>query len=435
MVTTSLQRTVLLLAFHFPPIKGSSGLERTLGFCRHLPRFGWKPLVVSAHPRAYEAVSNERMSDIPDAVVVKRAFALDTARHLAMGGRYPGWAALPDRWVSWLFGAVPVAWLAVRRHRPTAIWSTYPIATAHIAGEWISRLTGLPWVADFRDPMVEYDDRTRTHFPTDARLRAVRLRIEARAARRAAALVFCSPGAAAIFAARYPEVGTERIHVIPNGYDEDAFRSLPAPTATATPRPLTLVHSGVLYPGPDRDPTAFLCAVRGLLDAEPRWRGRLRVVLRASGFDAIYRETIARLDLGSHVELLPPMIYREALAEMRSADGLLVFQGHTSNPAIPAKLYEYFRAGRPILAMVDDEGDTAALLRKEAAGVLAPLDDVPRIQSALSAFLVGVESGTIAVMSAARAASFERGVRSAELAALLDRLVADTAVGVQGTEG
>lgn len=429
------QRTVLLVAFHFPPLKGSSGLERTLGFCRHLPRHGWTPVVVSAHPRAYEAVSDERMGDVPAEVIVKRAFALDTARHLAIGGRHPGWAALPDRWVSWLLGALPTAWLAVRRHRPAVLWSTYPIATAHIAGQWLARLTGLPWVADFRDPMVEYDARTQTHFPTDARLRAMRLRIEARAARHAAALVFCTPGAAAIFAERHPQVGADRIHVIPNGFDEDAFRSLPASPAAARSQQLTLLHSGVLYPGPDRDPTAFLRAVRGLLDAEPRWRGRLRVVLRASGFDAVYREPIARLDLASHVELAPPRPYREALAEMQSADGLLVFQGHTSNPAIPAKLYEYFRARRPILAMVDGEGDTAALLRKEAVGTLAPIDDALRIQAALSEFLAGIEAGTVAVMSEARAATFERGVRSAELAGLLDRLAAGAAAVVPGTAG
>ncbi|WP_276678948.1 hypothetical protein [Nitrosomonas europaea] len=37
------------------------------------------------------------------------------------------------------------------------IWSTYPIATAHLIGLTLQRLTGIPWMADFRDPMVQPD--------------------------------------------------------------------------------------------------------------------------------------------------------------------------------------------------------------------------------------------------------------------------------------
>ena len=426
-----LQRTVLLLAFHFPPLKGSSGLERVLAFCSHLPRFGWRPVVLSANPRAYEAVSEERVSDIPSGVVVERAFALDAARHLSVRGRYPRWAALPDRWVSWLLGAVPAGWRLARRYRPAAVWSTYPIATAHLAGYVLARITGLPWVADFRDPMVEHDARTGATYPSDARLRRARLWVEALVAQRAAAAVFCTRAAADIFAARYPLVPAERIYVIANGYDEGAFATARSAGAR-NPDHLVLLHSGLLYPGPDRDPSAFLQALCALLDAEPHWRGRLRVVLRASGFDAEYRPIIERLGLLDSVELAPAMPYREALGEMLAADGLLVFQGYPSNPAIPAKLYEYLRARRPILALVDLRGSTAALLRNEGVGVLAPIDDAAAIQALLSRFLSDVASGRMAVLSDERARSFERGERTAELALLLDRIAGVPKAGGRG---
>ena len=413
--------TILLLAFHFPPFKGSSGLERTLGFCRDLPRFGWLPVVLTASTQAYESVSQERVGDIPAGVIVERAFAMDTARHLSIGGRYPRWAALPDRWISWLVGAVPMGWRLARRHRPAAIWSTYPIATAHVAGYMLARITGLPWVADFRDPMVEFDASTQTHYPTDARVRSARLWVEGLAARRAAMAVFCTRGAAEIFALRYPKIGPDRIHVIANGYDENAFSNASAVAANDSGR-LVLVHSGTLYPGPDRDPTAFFQALRALLDADPKWSTRVRIVLRASGFDTTYQPIIDRLRLQDCVVLSPSCPYREALGEMLSADGLLVFQGHTSNPAIPAKLYEYLRARRPILALVDAQGSTAALLREEGVGVLAPIDDVAQIQASLREFLIAVEAGQGTVLSKARVQHFERGERAAELARLLDKV-------------
>lgn len=47
-------RTALLVAYHFPPIAGSSGLQRTLRFAQYLPEFGWRPVVPSVRPSAYE---------------------------------------------------------------------------------------------------------------------------------------------------------------------------------------------------------------------------------------------------------------------------------------------------------------------------------------------------------------------------------------------
>lgn len=410
----------LLVAFHFPPLKGSSGLERTLGFARGLGPLGWEVAVLSAHPRAYAAVSDERLGDVPAAVPVLRPFALDARRHLSVGPFYPRLLARPDRWSTWIPGAVAAGYRHVRRGGVDVIWSTYPIASAHVIGYWLHRLTGRPWVADFRDPMVEYDARTGTHYPTDAAERRARLRVERLCARHAAALVFCTAGAQRIFAERYPEVPRERLHLVPNGFDEGAFSGLPPPgPATAPGGPVTLIHSGILYPGPDRDPVAFLTAVRQLLAEDPGWQARLKVILRASGYEAQYGRAITDLGLEKNVQLAPATPYRDALAEMQRADGLLVFQGHASNPAIPAKVYEYFRAGRPVFALVDAAGDTAALLRAENVGTLVPIDDPPAILAGLRGFLAGLESGAVRGMAPAVAARFERGARARELHQIL----------------
>ncbi len=123
-----------MIAYHFPPLAGSSGIQRTLRFVQHLPKFGWEPLVLSADPRAYERTSDDLMVEVPDGIVVLRAFALDTARHLSIAGHYIGAMARPDRWVSWKLSAVKEGMRMIREFKPQAIWSTYPIATAHLIG-------------------------------------------------------------------------------------------------------------------------------------------------------------------------------------------------------------------------------------------------------------------------------------------------------------
>src|SRR4051812_32426823 len=127
-------KRILLIAYHFPPLRGSSGIQRTLRFARYLPEFGWQPAVLTATPGAYPEVAPASIAEIPAGVPVHRALALDTARHLALAGRYPGFLARPDRWKSWWLSAVPAGLALVRRFAPDALWSTYPIATAHAIG-------------------------------------------------------------------------------------------------------------------------------------------------------------------------------------------------------------------------------------------------------------------------------------------------------------
>ena len=176
-----------MIAFQFPPFAMSSGVQRTLRFVQQLPANGWQPLVLSAHPRAYSAVASDLLADIPAGTVVERAFALDTARHLAIAGRYPAILARPDRWRSWVLGAIPAGLRLIQRFRPDVLWSTYPIATAHLIARRLQRLSGLPLVADFRDPMAQ------DGYPEDPRTWRAFDRIERAVAGVAARMVFVDP--------------------------------------------------------------------------------------------------------------------------------------------------------------------------------------------------------------------------------------------------
>jgi hypothetical protein len=65
---------------------------------------------------------------------------------------------------------------------------------------------------------------------------------------------------------------------------------------------------------------------------------------------------------------------------MMTASALLLLQpGH--GIAVPAKLYEYLAAGRPILAIA--EGETASIVRASGAGAVAASDDEEGIVRAL----------------------------------------------------
>lgn len=406
-------KRVLMVAYHFPPLAGSSGIQRTLRFVQHLPAFGWQPLVLSADPRAYERCSSDLDAEVPKDCVVRRAFALDTARHLSLGGRYVAAMARPDRWVSWKFGAVREGLRMIREFKPDVIWSTYPIATAHLIGAELARRSGLPWVADFRDPMAQ------DGYPADPKTWQQFSAIEQSAMQGARLNVFTTPGAARLYRERYP-FAAERIAVVENGYDEDSFGTcLPASSEPLNPGAVTLLHSGIVYPS-ERDPRALFAALGQLKQGGVISAAQLRLRFRAAVHDALLRGLAAEHRIEDLIEILPPLPYRAALQEMLRADALLVMQGSGCNEQIPAKIYEYLRCGRPILGLTDPSGDTAGVLLRSGLTALARLDSPEEIAVQLPIFVDSVSKGRAELPEASAVADASRRGRTRQLSALLD---------------
>jgi len=404
-----------MIAFHYPPLWGSSGLQRTLKFSRYLLHNDWEPKVLTAHPRAYPAVTQDQMNEIPEVVTVERAFALDAARHLSIRGAYLGWMARPDRWSSWWLGAVPLGIKLIRQFKPDVIWSTYPIATAHLIGLTLQRLTGIPWVADFRDPMVD------EFYPTDVRTRKTFEWIERRTIEQAACSVFTTPGLRTFYRERYSDYSSTRFVCIQNGYDQENFRKAETlgTSVKSKGEKITLVHSGVLYQS-ERDPRQFFRALGSLKNSGEISSRDLAIVLRASGNETAYQQMIKDIGIDDIVSLEPGIEYSEALAEMLSVDGLLLLQASNCNLQIPAKVYEYLRARKPILALTDPHGETAALLKSCGIDTTARLDSENEIIEGLRRFLSSIRKSSAPLAEEEIIARYSREAQTRELSLLFD---------------
>lgn len=408
-------KRVLMVAYHYPPVGVSSGLHRTLNFSRYLADYGWQSAVLTIHPRAYARRDGGSHDSVPPGVVVRRPWALDTTRDLALRGIYPGWLALPDPWVSWWFTGVAEGLRLVRAFRPSVIWSTYPIATAHLIARTLHALTNLPWVADFRDPMVM------AHYPPPSLKRRIHGRIERMTVASCSRAVFVTPGALREHRERYPEVPVARWELIPNGFDEEVFRTAERAASPARPNKarLTLLHSGLLELE-DRDPRPFLDALRRLRESDAPVLSGTRFVLRATGNDEFYRREVEMRCLETFVSVAPAVPYPVALKEMIEADGLLLLQGPTCNSQIPAKLYEYLRAGRPILALTDPSGDTASVLKEAGVSSVARIDSDVEIANTIKEFLDQVRKGTTTIPGSSFVSRYSRRSLTGQLASVLE---------------
>jgi glycosyltransferase involved in cell wall biosynthesis len=353
---------------------------------------------------------------IPPHVDVVRASAWDTARHFAVRGWYPRALALPDRWQSWIWSGTLAGRRIIREQRPAALLSTFPIASAHAIALRLHRASGLPWIADFRDPMAQ------DGYPTDPRVWRSYASIERQVFEQADRVTVTTEGTAEYYAARYPNHAARKIRVIENGFDPDMFAARePSGGKSAQGDKLLLLHSGIIYPR-ERDPGPFLRAIRRLREERHVSAQTLEVRFRASGYEERYRAMIDELRLGDIVRVVEPVAYDQALDEMQAASALLLFQAKSCNRQIPAKLYEYFYAGRPVLGITDPQGDTGRLLARMGVPGIACLEEADAIYAMLREALPAIRAGHYRVTAAQEVAKLSRRSRTQELAHLLDEI-------------
>lgn len=406
------QRRVLLVAFHFPPLMGSSGILRSLKYCRYLPEHGWLPTVLTVHRRAYERSDESQMKEIPPQVKVIRAFGLDARKHLSWKGSYLRYTAVPDRWVSWCLGAVPAGLFEIWKSKIDVILTTFPISTAVLVGYWLHTITGIPWVADFRDSMTEDD------YPRDPQTRRVVRWLEKKAVRHASRLIFTARSTLEMYLRRYPELSPEKCLVISNGYDEEDFAKLDVAADPRQDGPLCIHHSGLIYPE-ERNPVPFFTALARLKKEKRIDSSRISVDLRAAGNEAHYAEIIRKLEIEDLVHFLPPLPYREALEHSNRADILLLLQAACCDHQIPAKAYEYLRLRKPILALTSRTGDTAALLNECGGTTVVDIADQDAIYRELPPILRAVRAGAHPLPAVEAVSRYSRQNQARELASCL----------------
>jgi len=417
------RQKLLLVAYHFPPIQGSTGTSRTVAFSKYLRDFGWEVCVLTINASAYEFISKENESLVPKYVRVHRAWGLDALRNLSVFGKYPLFLALPDRWQSWIVGAIFRGSAIIRDWRPDVIMTTYPIPSAHVIGWILSKKFNVPWVAEFRDPMLQSD------YPAGRWKRWAFEKIENIIFSNAKEIVVTTDSCRKMYLERYPRWKVSHITTVSNGFDPSLFgeniKRKGKVRAISRSNTLVLLHSGLLYPS-ERNPSHFFHAVRFLLDDGFFQTIDVEFRFRASGNEERYIKEVDELGIGSYIRFLPQIPYTKAIEEMTTADALMIFQASNCNSQIPAKVYEYMICQRPIFALTDIEGETGRLLRSVGVESIASLDKSDEIKTQLRLFLRQLQKGETFVVAPKQALKFSRASLTGEMSTVLERAIAES---------
>jgi glycosyltransferase involved in cell wall biosynthesis len=417
-------RHALFVAFHFPPEAGSSGVLRTLKYVRYLHEFGWRVTVVAPRVDAYAVTDLELETQLPASCRVVRTGYLSTRRHLSLVGRYPALLALPDVWVGWFPWAVAAGRRVLKADPIDLVYSTSPHATAHLIARSIARRIRRPWVADFRDPWFE--EPPEPGAPDGLLFRSLDRRLERSVIESCSAVVASTTGLCELLRKRYPYVFHEKFCAIFNGYDEADFKDMDIEISGHGDR-MNIVHAGSLNPK-FRDPRPLFRALRRCADTRRIDLARVRLRLVGGGAFAgseVVRAAINSLGLDDVVQIVPRVPYAQSLHELANSDLLLLIQASTDTVSlVPAKLYEYLRTQRPVLALVHP-GATGEVIEMTGGGWMVAPEDEFRLADVLSEAYRGWRANTlrdvVADLNVLR--RFDRKALTGELANLFDRLL------------
>lgn len=290
---------------------------------------------------------------------------------------YLGLIHIPDMRAAWMKTAIPAGRRLIEEWRPDIIYASAPPYTGLIVASRLARDFRVPWVAGLRDLWVDnpYYQEPGWRRPVDAILELWTLRNAAR-------LVTVSP----IWAEQLRRRHGKPTDVIYNGYAAEDFP--PSPERAVPGEVLTIRYLGSIYPG-FRDPSALFSAIALLPQT---LRRRVLVEFYGDDCEAVLDAATAH-NVTDAVAVRSRVSYRQALELQMRADVLLLLQWNDRRDEgnLPAKLFEYLYARRPILFIGYEGGIAAQLVTERGAGLVS--NSPAQIAAQLQAWIAGKQLG------------------------------------------
>jgi glycosyltransferase involved in cell wall biosynthesis len=428
---TLLNRSVLIITHDYPPIR-TAGTERVLRFAQYLPEFGYQPLILTTD--RYGSLVDDEIGRVFRAgdmihnffgflrkskefkVPPEQQVMIPTIANNSILGRLRDRVMVPDTKIGWALPALHLGKQLLQQFQPACIFSSSPPETVHVIAHRLSAGSGLPWVADLRDGWL--------FEPPNPSLRSswarhgLEAQLERQMVHNSSWVVTATAPIAVDLATRYPSAAS-KISTITNGYEESEFDGLRR--QRQPDGHFLLTYTGSL--SSSRGGTSAVPLFEGLAlyrHAHPATPLRLRIVgnIRPSE-----KEQASRFKVEDIVEFLPPVSRREAHQHQLDADALLLITAPGHRSVATLKLFEYIRAGRPILALA--QGNVAAdIVTQDDLGIIAPPDDPVAIAKGIERLLVRCSNSDRWSGFATAQPRYHRRQLTQALAQLFDRVLA-----------
>jgi glycosyltransferase involved in cell wall biosynthesis len=431
----AMSRKVLIITYYWPP-GGGSGVQRWLKFSKYLREFGWEPIIYTPDNPEMAAVDTSLDKDIPSGITVLKTpifepygfYKVLTRRKEPLGAGFVtesgkvGTLELMSRWIRgnffipdarkfWIRPSVKFLTNWLKSNPVDAIVSTGPPHSMHLIAREVKKHTGLPWLADFRDPWTNIDfyDELRLSRPADRKHHE----LEASVVKGADRVTVVSP----TMEREFREDHLRDILTLTNGFDEDDIsvdNVLPVDD-----KRFGIAHIGTM--NPSRNPVGLWTAISELITNDESLLSsiNLRLIGRV---DHSIKTAVHQSGLQSITDYIEYVPHDQVVAWQQGASVLLLLLNQSKNAhgILPGKFFEYLATGRPILCLGPTDSDAASILKETGSGVCLEYDDVLGIKSWIQDQLANQPVESVKSENIGR---FTRRSLTARLAGILDDMI------------
>lgn len=376
---------ILFFSYYWPP-SGGAGVQRGLKFVKHLPEFGITPTVITVDEKkgAYPVFDNSLAADIPTEVKVIRTNTSEPFEfYKKITGKkdipYGGFANqnnqsfsqkvfnflrgnlfIPDARVGWNRFAVKAGKELLQTKSFAAIITTSPPHSTQLIGLQLKKqFPEVKWIADLRDPWTDiYYYKELNHTALAKRIDA---QYEKNVIETADAILVTSADTKRLLVAKSATIDSTKIHVIPNGYDEEDFKYQSQP-----PKDLfCITYTGTISEIYNID--IFLKALAEISRRYPEIPFRLRFVGKIS---ESVRHQVDQAGISAITEVIPFVPHSESIQYLLSATMLLMGIPDVENNfcILPGKLFEYLASNKPIICIGPIHSDADHIIDECGAG-------------------------------------------------------------------
>ena len=386
-------KKVLIITYYWPP-SGGAGVQRWLKFIKYFTRLGIQPYVITVDPTmaTYPVIDQTLNKDIPKDIFIYHTKTsepysfykkLKSNKEVPYAGfaneGNPGFVQklsrfirgnffIPDARKGWNSYAIEKAKEIILKENIQTVITTSPPHSTQLIGLELKKEFNINWIADIRDPWTDiyyYDTMLHTSWA-----KKKDLFLEKKVIDSADKIVVVSNSIKELFNQKSDLIHPDKIHIIPNGYDEDDFINVKAKNTGK----VTLAYTGTIT----KDyPTYSLAKALKKSSINIQFTGKADNTTKQN-----FNELATFTNHVTHNESIQLLVNASAL--------LLIIPKIKNNKGIlTGKLFEYIGANKPILCIGPTDGDAAKIIDTSKAGKTYDYDDL----NGISKFIKQLKNG------------------------------------------
>ncbi len=422
-------KKILIITSHFPP-SNLAGVHRARLFARHLPTFGWEPIILTVHENFYEEALDHNLEKLlPPALRIEKVNALPITKPRLIG----------DTGLRGFFQLYKRAKQIILSEKIDFLYIHIPSFYLALLGRWLHKTTGIKYGIDYIDPWVHHFPGSEKVFSRHWFSTKLAGWLEPIAIKNAALVTGVAAGYYSEVLERNPHLKNRAVHgAMPYGgevADHVMLDQLAVePYLFKKNEKLQMVYAGAMLPKAYQPLEAVFSsmAVNKTLfeNVEFHFIGTGKTADDAEGYNIkpmAEKYGIWQTIVFEYPRRIP---YLDVLVHLKNADGIFIL-GSTEPHYTPSKVYQGVLSGKPILAVLHQQSTAVKIIEASNAGIVLTFNGADDLKSVKSNFLnafIGfqhfAQSFHVGQVNKMLFNEYSAGAVTNQLAGLLNKIIA-----------